>query len=79
MRPFFESSQLQVIPAATSGMIWGRKSTVLEAEPSLPVATRRISDATSRPSVTGTKLKKKISLKALTIVTNRFGSVTVLT
>ena len=35
------------------------------AVPSAPVATRRMSDATSRPRTTGTPLKKMISLNAL--------------
>ena len=34
MSPLLESIQLQTMPAATSGMTWGRKSTVREAVPS---------------------------------------------
>ena len=72
-RPFLDSSQLQTMPAATSGMTWGRNRTVREAVPSAPVATRRMSDATTSPSATGTTLKKTISLKALTMDAHQVG------
>ena len=56
-RPVEESSQLHAMPAATSGITWGRKSTVLAAVPRRPDATSRIRDATTRPRPTGTMLK----------------------
>ena len=73
--PVSDNTQLHTMPAATRGMTCGRKRTVRAKVPSDPAATLRITDATTRPSVTGMKLKKMISRKALKIVPSRFGSV----
>jgi len=45
-----------MMPAATSGMTWGRNRTVLEIVPSRPAATRWMTAAVTRPSATGMKL-----------------------
>ena len=65
--PDFASTQFHMIPAATSGMIWGRNSTVRDTVPKRPRAAPRMNEAVTRPRVTGMKLKKKMSLKALKI------------
>ena len=65
--PDFASTQFHMIPAATSGMIWGRNSTVRDSVPKPPVTARRMMDATTSPSATGMKLKKTMSLKELKI------------
>ncbi len=56
IRPVRDSSLPQMIPAATSGMTWGRKRTVRETVPSLPLAIRWITLAVTSPSVTGMTL-----------------------
>ncbi len=55
--PFDAYSQLHMMPAATSGMIWGRKSTVRDTMASRLVAKPRMVLAVKRPSSTGMKLK----------------------
>ena len=56
IRPFSDSSRPQMIPAATSGMTWGRKRTVRDTVPSRPVATRWMTLAVTRPRATGMRL-----------------------
>ena len=63
--PVDDSSQLHMMPAATSGMTCGRKSTVRATTASRLVAISRIVAAITSPSATGMKLKKTISSKAL--------------
>ena len=65
--PDFASTQFHMIPAATSGMIWGRNSTVRDTVPNRPRAAPRMTDAVTSPSDTGMKLKKTMSLNALKI------------
>ena len=77
-RPSEASSQLQMIPAATSGMTCGRNSTVRATTASLLAAIWRMEVAMSSPSVTGTKLKKAMSWKALRIAPYSAESVTML-
>ena len=48
-----ESTQLQAMPAATSGTTWGRNSTVRATTPIRPETNRRITVATTKPSTTG--------------------------
>lgn len=74
-RPFDDSSQLHAMPAATRGMTWGRNSTVRTTVPNAPVVIRRTRLATSRPSATGTKLKKTIRTSALPMIFRRSPSV----
>ena len=69
-----DSSQPQMMPAATSGMTWGRNRTVRAIVPRRPVATRWMTRAVTSPSVTGMKLKKTTSRKALRIVSSSSGS-----
>ena len=78
MRPSLESIRRQTMPAATSGITCGRNRTVRAIVPVGPLATRRMSEAMSSPSATGTTLKKKISLKALPMMPSRAGSVSTL-
>ena len=60
-----------MMPAATSGMTWGRNSTVRETVPRRPVATRWMTLAVTSPSATGTKLKKRTSRNALKSVSTQ--------
>ena len=73
-RPERDSSQPQMMPAATSGMTWGRNRTVRATAPSRPVATRWITLATTSPSATGMKLKHTTSQNALKMVPSRSGT-----
>ncbi|GAB3841494.1 hypothetical protein GCM10029963_12780 [Micromonospora andamanensis] len=73
--PFVESTQLQAMPAATSGITWGRNSTVRTMVPAGPVVMRRTRLATSRPSSTGMKLKKMIRMNAFEMIFSRSRSV----
>jgi hypothetical protein len=73
--PDVERTHFQAIPAATSGVICGRKRTVRDAVPKRPVAIRRMTDATISPRPTGMKEKNTISLKALRMTPTRSGSV----
>ena len=66
--PDFARTQFHMIPAATSGMIWGRNRTVRENVPNPPVAARRMTDAVTSPTDTGMKLKNTMSLNELKIV-----------
>ena len=68
-----------MMPAATSGMTWGRNRTVRETVPSRPVATRWITLAATSPSATGMKLKNTTSRNALKIVSMRSGSLRTVT
>ena len=63
-----------MMPAATSGMTWGRNRTVRAIAPSRPVATRWITLATTRPRPTGMKLNHTTSQNALKIVPSRSGT-----
>ena len=56
-RPLVDSSQLHMMPAATSGMICGRNSTVRETSASRLAANLRIVAAVASPSATGMMLK----------------------
>ena len=64
-----------MMPAATSGMTWGRKSTVREMVPSRPVATRWMMLAVTSPSETGMMLKNRTRRNALNSVSRSRGSV----
>ena len=48
--PDFASTQFHMIPAATSGMIWGRNSTVRDTVPKRPRAAPRMNEAVTRPT-----------------------------
>ncbi len=73
-RPESASSQPQMIPAATSGMTWGRNRTVRAAAPSRPIATRWITLATTSPRLTGIRLKNTTRRNAFPIVSSMTGS-----
>ena len=62
-RPVEASSQLHVMPAATSGMTCGRNSTVRATVPSRPPRCVRISWRDREPEQTGMTLKKTIELE----------------
>ena len=72
--PGSDSSQPQMIPAATSGMTWGRNSTVRDTVPSRPRATRWMTLAVTSPSATGMRLKNSTSRNALNRVSKSRGS-----
>ena len=72
--PDSDSSQPQMIPAATSGITWGRNRIVLAAVPIRPLTTRWITLAAISPRVTGIRLKKTTSFNELKIDPSRSGS-----
>ena len=71
--PLEDSSQLHMMPAATSGMICGTKRTVRETRAILLAAKPRMVLAVNRPSATGMMLKNRMSSKAWTIDPDRSG------
>src|SRR5688500_798711 len=55
--PDSDSNQPQMMPAATSGITWGRNRTVRATDPNRPLTTRWITLAATSPRTTGMKLK----------------------
>ena len=73
-RPDSDSSQPQMMPAATSGMTCGRNRIVRASVPSRPLTTRWITLAATRPRSTGMTLKNTTSRNELKIEPSRSGS-----
>ncbi len=63
-----------MMPAETNGMTCGRNNTVRATTASRLCEIRRMVAATSRPRITGTKLKNTISSNALRIEPYSSGS-----